>query len=89
MPKARNSDTTKKRHSAYIMRPIAASTIALSPRPVEVYVGAGGTIDIVNDDTANSVVAGIPVFAGGRLPVQFYKITAIDGGATLYGLYYR
>ena len=71
-------------HSGAILREITASENVLKPRPLALYIGASGTIDIVNRDL--TAEAGVAVTQGTTIPFTPYKITGISG-ATVYGLY--
>lgn len=75
---------TQQNQAGFFVK-ITASAAVLNPRPRAVYVGAGGTIDIENPDASSE--AAVPVLAGTTIPCQFHKITALNGGAVLYGYY--
>jgi len=48
------------------------------------YVGTSGDID-VEDEAANAEAA-VSVVQGTVIPVSFFKITALNNGAVLYGI---
>ena len=66
---------------------IVVSSVDQDPRPSALYIGVTGTMDITNDD--GSTEAAVPVIAGGQISFQASRITAIGGGAKIYGLYHN
>ena len=70
--------------ASYFGQQIAASPNAIDPRPKSLYVSAAGNITIENKD-GTSVT--INVFAGGEIHVQPYKVTAVAGGAKVFGMF--
>lgn len=63
---------------------ISAGATVLSPRPRRLYVSTAGTMEITNRD---GTTATLTLVAGTTLDIQPYKITALGGGAVVFGLY--
>jgi hypothetical protein len=77
---AKSQDISSSDHVAGI----SASGSVLLPRPRRIYVSTAGTMEITNED---ATTATLTLVAGTQLDIQPYKITALGGGAVVFGLY--